>query len=99
MNFIKDIPHYLYSFYYDHKNLPFVRKKLLQILMWVVLYWLVGWTLQIPFWGIVVASILMLVFYLMLYFQHTYPYVTRLIVEVQNEEKYPYFINKFMKKE
>lgn len=99
MNFIKNVPHYIYSLYYDLKYFQFVRKAFYPMLFAIGFTWILLLAFPVPILHPILGTILIIILWLILYYRHMYPYVTRLIEEVETEEKYPYFISKFNKKD
>jgi hypothetical protein len=99
MNTIKRLPHFLYAMRYDITRFPFVRESLYFFLVGIILTWMMAIGFGLPVVNPIIATCALIVSWIILYYRSIYPYVSRLIVESIQVDKYPHFNKRFTNKE
>lgn len=107
MKFIKKLPHYIYSMYYDIKTYRFVRKIFTSFVGYIVIGWITmlamfGATYSTevhisPAFPIVFITLAFSMGWVTVYYLHYYPMIQEVYKEIEKQDKYPFLYNRFTK--
>lgn len=107
MRYIKRLPHYMYSMYYDIRKYEFVKKNFMSFLGYVAIGWIASFamfgitfsdgTYINPFFPAVTMTIGFSLGWIVLYYFYYYPMIQEVYKEIEMQDKYPFLYNKFIK--